>query len=94
MVYEVRFQKVPPERRAEYIRVYKEAIQPIKEAGCRGGLVLCDEEDPTSVMVVLEWETKEHHLRWRGTPPHTAFRNAVKGWQTESHGGYYVAEEI
>ena len=94
MVYEVRFQKVDPERRAEYVRLYKRAIQPSKEAGCRGGLILCDDEDPSSVMVLLEWETKEHHLRWRGTPSHTAFRNAVQGWQTESTGTYCLAEAI
>ena len=46
-------------------------------------------------MVLLEWETKEHHLRWRGTPPHMRFRAAVQEWQTKpSEGGYYVAETI
>jgi len=43
------------------------------------------------VLVLLEWETKEHHLRWRGTPPHQRFRAAVEGWQTKpSQGGYYT----
>jgi quinol monooxygenase YgiN len=94
MIYEVRFQKVDPARRAEYVKVYKEAIQPSKEAGCRGGWILCDEEDPSCVMVILEWETKEHHLRWRGTPSHKAFRDAVTPLQTGTHGSYYVAESI
>jgi heme-degrading monooxygenase HmoA len=45
--------------------------------------------------VLLEWESKEHHLRWRGTPPHTRFRNAVAERQSKpSTGGYYVAETI
>jgi heme-degrading monooxygenase HmoA len=75
--------------------MYKEAIQEIKIAGCRGGLILCSEDDPSSVLVLLEWENKEQHLRWRGTPPHSRFRAAVEGWQTkQSQGGYYLAETI
>ena len=69
--YEVRFQTVDPDRRGEYVKMYKQAIQEIKLAGCRGGLILCSENDAGSVLVLLEWESKEHHLRWRGTPPHT-----------------------
>jgi len=93
--YEVRFQTVAPEKRAEYVKMYKQAIQEIKQAGCAGGQILCSESDPSSVVVLLEWESKEHHQRWRGTPPHTRFRNAVEGWQAKpSTGGYYLAETI
>ncbi len=95
MIFEVRFQKVDPARREEYVKHYKQAIQEIKSAGCRGGQILCSESDPARVMVLLEWETKEHHVRWRGTPPHQRFRAAVEGWQTKpSQVGYYVAESI
>lgn len=95
MVYEVRFQTVAAERRPEYVKVYKDAIQASKSAGASGGLILCSEEDPTRVLVLLEWESKEHHLRWRGTPPHTRFRETVQDWQTRpSEGGYYIAETI
>jgi heme-degrading monooxygenase HmoA len=93
--YEVRFQTVAPGRRAEYVAMYKQAIQEIKQAGCKGGLILCSEDDPESVLVLLEWESKEQHQRWRGTPPHARFRGAVEGWQTKpSSGGYYRAETI
>ena len=97
MIYEVRFQTVDPDRRGEYVQMYKHAIQEIKQAGCRGGQILCSEDDPAGVLVLLEWESKEHHLRWRGTPPHTRFRAAVEGsgLQTRpSTGGYYLAETI
>jgi heme-degrading monooxygenase HmoA len=95
MVYEVRFQTVEPQRRSDYVKMYKQAIQESRRAGCRGGLILCAEDDPASVLVLLEWESKEHHQRWRGTPPHTRFRSAVAGWQTKpSTGGYYIAETI
>lgn len=95
MIYEVRFQTVDPARRSEYVKIYKQAIQEIKQAGCRGGQILCSENDPSSVLVLLEWESKEQHQRWRGTPPHTRFRAAVEGWQAKaSQGGYYTAETI
>jgi heme-degrading monooxygenase HmoA len=95
MIYEVRFQTVDPARREEYVKHYKQAIQETKQAGCKGGQILCRESDPSAVLVLLEWETKEHHLRWRGTPPHQRFRAAVEGWQIKpSHGGYYTVEAI
>jgi len=94
-IYEVRFQTVAPEKRDEYVKMYKQAIQEIKQAGCTNGLILCSEDDPSSVLVVLQWESKTHHQRWRGTPPHTRFRNAVEGWQSKpSTGGYYLGETI
>ena len=95
VTYEVRFQTVAPEKRDEYVKMYKQAIQEIKLAGCKNGLIMLSESDPSSVLVILEWESKEHHQRWRGTPPHTRFRNAVEGWQSKpSTGGYYLAETI
>jgi heme-degrading monooxygenase HmoA len=95
MIYEVRFQTVDPARREEYVKHYKQAIQEIKQACCKGGQLLCSESDPSDVLVLLEWETKEHHQRWRGTPPHRRFRAAVEGWQAKpSQGGYYTAETI
>jgi heme-degrading monooxygenase HmoA len=93
--YEVRFQTVDPKRRDDYVKHYIQALQSSKEAGAKGGLVLCSEDDPSSVLVLLEWESKEDHLRWRGTPPHQKFRAAVEGWQAKpSTGGYYKAEKI
>ena len=95
MVYEVRFQTVDPERRNEYVKVYKEAIQTSKKAGCHGGLILCSDEDPTAVLVLLQWETREHHERWRGTPDHVRFRQTIDPWQTKpSRGDYCETETI
>ena len=73
MVYEVRFQTVEPERRDDYVKMYKQAIQGCKEAGCRSGQILCSEDDSSRVMVLLEWPSKEHHLNWRCTPTHRSF---------------------
>ena len=56
---------------------------------------MCSDDDPSRVMVLLHWPTREHHERWRGTPTHVKFRETIDPWQTEpSVGDYYVAETI
>jgi heme-degrading monooxygenase HmoA len=95
MVYEMRFQTVDPKHRAEYVKIYTEAVQGCKSAGSSGGLILCSEDDPAAVIVILKWESKEHLARWRGTASYNTFRAAVEGLQAKkSHGGFYVAENI
>ena len=95
MVYEMRFQTVAPEQRAEYVQIYKSAVQGCKSAGSTGGTILCSDDDPSAVIVVLKWQSKEHLERWRGMDSYKSFRAAVAGLQTsKSHGGFYVAETI
>ena len=95
MVYEMRFQTVDPARRAEYVKVYRAAVQGCKSAGSTGGFILCSDDDPVAVMVILRWESKEQLARWRGTQSFRSFRAAVEHLQTKkSHGGFYLAETI
>lgn len=95
MVYEMRFQTVDPARRADYVKIYRDAVQGCKEAGSSGGLILCSDDDPAGVIVILRWESKEHLERWRSMPSFKSFRAAVEGLQSKkSHGGFYVAETI
>jgi len=95
MVYELRFQTVEPAKRTEYVKIYREAVQGCKSAGSTGGQILCSDDDPSAVIVILLWESKEHLARWRATESYNSFRAAVEGWQTKkSHGGFYVAETI
>jgi heme-degrading monooxygenase HmoA len=95
MIYEMRFQTVDPARRAEYVKIYREAVQGCKSAGSTGGQILCSDDDPSAVIVILLWESKDHLARWRGTESYKSFRAAVEGRQTnKSHGGFYVAETI
>jgi heme-degrading monooxygenase HmoA len=95
MVYEMRFQTVDPAQRAEYVQIYRQAVQGCKVAGSTGGLILCSDDDPSQVIVILLWESKEHLARWRGSESYKSFRAAVEHRQTKkSHGGFYVAETI
>jgi heme-degrading monooxygenase HmoA len=95
MVYEMRFQNVDPVKRTEYVKIYRDAVQGCKSAGSIGGHILCSEDDPSAVIVILLWESKEHLARWRGTESYQSFRAAVAHLQTtKSHGGFYAAETI
>ena len=95
MVYEMRFQHVDPAQRAEYVRIYRDAVQGCKTAGSTGGQILCSDDDPSAVIVILLWESKEHLARWRDTESYQSFRAAVTPLQTQkSHGGFYVAQTI
>ena len=97
MIYEVRFQTVDPARRDEYLALYTEALQPIKQAGARSVQVLGSEDDPARVLVLVEWESKEHHLRWREAPARAKFRVAVEGSGLQtmpSEGGYYTGGPV
>ena len=95
MVYEMRFQNVDPAQRADYVKIYRDAVQGCKSAGSIGGHILCSEDDPSAVVVILLWESKEHLARWRGTESYQSFRAAVAHLQTtQCHGGFYTAETI
>ena len=95
MVYEMRFQNVDPAERAEYVKIYREAVQGCKAAGSSGGQIFCSDDDPSAIIVILLWESKEHLARWRGTESYKSFRAAVAHLQTsKSRGGFYVAETI
>lgn len=54
--YEMRFQTVDPGRRSEYVKMYKQAIQEIKAGRLPGRPDFVHENDPGSVLVLLEWE--------------------------------------
>jgi heme-degrading monooxygenase HmoA len=95
MVYEMWFQTVEPAKRAEYVKIYRDAVLGCKSVGSTGGHILCSDDDPSAVIVILRWESKEHLARWRGTESYKSFRAAVAPLQTsKSHGGLYVAETI
>ena len=58
MIYEMRFQTVDPAQRAEYVKIYREAVQGCKSAGSTGGQILCSDDDPSAVIVILLWKAK------------------------------------
>jgi hypothetical protein len=65
----MRFQTVDPAQRAAYVKIYSAAVQGCKRAGSTGGHILCSDDDPSAVIVILLWESKEHLVRRRICKP-------------------------
>ena len=74
MVYEVVMQKVDPDKREEHVKVWKDAWKEANFGGSHDVRFLNCVEDPTRVMVLIQWDSVEAHTGHRGTPPHTRFR--------------------
>ena len=95
MVYEMRFQTVDPAKRAEYVKIYREAVQGCKSAGSTGGHDPMQRRRSIGGHRDFAMGKQGTSGRWRGTPSYSPFRAAVEGLQTKkSHGGFYVAETI
>ena len=95
MIYEVLFQTIDPARRDEYVDVFREAFRGANFAGAHEGKILKSVEDPSRVVIVIEWDTVESHTRHRGTPPHNAFRERISAYQTApTQGAHYEITDL
>lgn len=95
MVYEVVIQTVDPERRDEYVGVFRDALREANFAGAHGGKILRSIEDPARVIAIIEWDDVEAHTRHRGTPAHNRFRERFSGYQTAaSQGAHFIVEDL
>jgi quinol monooxygenase YgiN len=82
VVYEILVQTVDPARRDEYVQVFKRALREWNPTGFHGGKACPSVEDPTRVVMILEWDSVEAHTSHRGTPAHTRFRETFSPYQT------------
>lgn len=82
MVYEMVVQAVDPARRDEHVARFKKTLRESNFAGFHGGQALTSVEDPSKVIMLLEWDTVEAHQEHRGTPTHNRFRDASREAQT------------
>jgi heme-degrading monooxygenase HmoA len=95
MIYEILTQYVEPEKREEYIKVFGDILKKANYAGSRGIKFFTSIEDPSRVIVMIEWDSVESHTRHRGTPTHNAMREATARYQTrKSDGGHFMLHEV
>jgi hypothetical protein len=95
-MYEVRFQTVDPDRRTEYVKMYKQAIQEIKLAGCRcrAHPVQRNRPRPRTGGVGMGIQGASSALA-RHAAAHTLSRRRRRLANEAKHrGGYYLAETI
>ena len=90
MIQEILIQHVQPEKRDEYIKVFGEILTKANYAGSRGIKFFAGIEDPSRVILMIEWDSVEAHTQHRGTPTHNAMREATSMYQTaKSDGGHF-----
>jgi heme-degrading monooxygenase HmoA len=95
MIYEILTQYVEPEKRDEYIQVFGDILKKANYAGSHAINFFTSIEDPSRVIVMIEWDSVEAHTRHRGTPTHTAMRETTALYQTQkSDGGHFVLHEV
>jgi heme-degrading monooxygenase HmoA len=95
MTYEIVIQQVAPEKRDEYIEVFGDILKKANYAGAHGIKFFAGIEDPSRVILMIEWDSVEAHTQHRGTPTHNAMREVTAGYQTQkSDGGHFVLHDI
>ena len=95
MIHEIVIQHVAPEKRDEYIRVFGDYLKKAGYAGAHGIRFFTSIEDPSRVILMIEWDSVEAHTRHRGTPVHNAMRELTARYQTQkSDGGHFHLQSV
>ena len=95
MIYEILTQHVAPEKRDEYIKVFGDILKRANYTGSHGIKFLTSIEDPSRVILMIEWDSVEAHTQHRGTPTHNAMREATSKYQTaKSDGAHFLMHEV
>ena len=95
MIHEIVIQHVAPEQRDEYIEVFGDYLKKAGYAGAHGIQFFTSIEDPSRVILMIEWDSVEAHTQHRGTPAHNAMRAMTAGYQTQkSDGGHFQLHRV
>lgn len=90
MIHEIVIQRVAPEKRDEYIERFGDFLRKADYAGAHSIKFFSSIEDPSRVILMIEWDSVEAHTRHRGTPIHNAMRELTARYQTQkSEGGHF-----
>ena len=95
MIQEIIIQHVQPENRDEYIKAFGDYLLKANYAGSHGIKFFASIEDPSRVILMVEWDSVEAHTRHRGTPAHNAMREMTGKYQTtKGDGAHFVMHEV
>ena len=92
MIQEIVIQHVQPEKRDEYIKVFGEFLAKANYPGSHSIKFFASIEDPSRVMLMIDWDTVEAHTQIRGTPTYNAMRELTGKYQTaqERRRGHFL----
>jgi quinol monooxygenase YgiN len=95
MIHEIVIQHVEPKKREEYIQVFADILKEADYAGAHGIQFFTSIEDPSRVILMIEWDSVEAHTQHRGTPTHNAMREVTSRYQTQkSDGGHFNLHRV
>lgn len=94
MIYEEVHITVDPERREEFVKVYRQAWKDAAFEGSHLGKVMRCIEDASKIGVLIEWDDVAAHRQHRGSEKQRRFREAIdpfmKHWEVQ----HYELEEL
>ncbi len=95
MIHEIVIQHVAPEKRDEYIKVFGDILLKNNYPGSHAIKFFTSIEDPSRVILMIEWDNVEAHTQIRGTPPYNAMRELTARYQTtKSDHAHFVVHEV
>ena len=95
MIHEVIIQHVAPEKRDEYVKVFGEFLRKANYAGSHSIKFLTSIENPSRVILMVEWDSVEAHTQIRGTPTYNAMRELTSKYQTaKSDAGHFIVHDV
>lgn len=95
MIHEIVVQHVAPEKRDEYMQIFGDILKKANYAGAHAIKFFASIEDPSRVILMIEWDSVEAHTQHRGTPTHNAMREMTARYQTQkSDGGHFLLHEV
>jgi quinol monooxygenase YgiN len=95
MIHEIVIQQVAPEKRDEYLKVFGEYLKKANYAGSHSIKFFTSIEDPSRVVLMIEWDSVVAHTQHRGTPAHNAMREMTARYQTQkSDGAHFLLHQV
>ena len=95
MIHEIVVQHVDPAKRDEYIQEFGQTLKDADFAGSHGIKLFASIEDPSRVILIIEWDSVESHTGHRGTPAHNHMREVGSKYQiAKSDGAHFLLHEV
>jgi heme-degrading monooxygenase HmoA len=95
MIQEIIVQHVQADKRDEYIKVFGEFLAKANYPGSHGIKFFASIEDPSRVILMVDWDSVEAHTQIRGTPTYNSMRELTGKYQTaKSDGGHFLAHVV
>ena len=75
------FAKLDPERAKEFEAAFGEVAEKVRDTpGMTANLLLREEAEPGSYVIVSEWESREAFLTWEDDPTHREVTKPLQGF--------------